>query len=222
MRRSFLTMLALTLVLAVQANADIITQNDPALEIPCVSRSTIYGDDMVGMKVTAEFYKGGKWDANWVATGDKAGGAFGIVPIYGTWSLTLKGDSFLEDWIVTNNTVLRLVAITIDAYPGNTVFDIIEDPDLTPGSGRGRAAFIQGDPGYQVAYFSGIVNLAGSAPYGDLWRELTVIFNNDVHPGESSSWKVDTDNICAPIPGSILLMSSGMLGLVGLRRFRKI
>jgi hypothetical protein len=221
MKSSLLSVLALTLILVVPVNADIITINDPALEIPCLSKSTINGDDMVGMKVTAEFYKGGKWEADWVATGDKAGGAFGVVPIYGTWSLTLNGDSFLEDWIVTNNTVLRLVSITIDAYPGNTVFDIIEDPDLTPGSERGRATFIQGDPGYQLAYFAGIVNIAGSDPYGDLWRTLTVIFNNDVKSGESTTWKVDTDNICVPIPGSILLMGSGLLSLIGWRRFRK-
>ena len=96
--------------------------------------SEITGAEMAGMLITVNFEGGSSEAKVWSATGVDSGAASGA-----DWELSITGDTQFNPWTFEytgNNTISSLL---IEALPGNTVFDTIIFPELTPGTGTGGA-----------------------------------------------------------------------------------
>ena len=133
-----------------------------------LTSSATYGDDMAGMVVTAGFLNGGSQTATWGVTGSNAGGAFGT-----KWSLTQSGNTFSNPWTFSNSGQ-SIVSLKINAVPGNTVFDIVEDYELTPGSADGEPfTVVSGSAPNSFAYSDAI-----DISKGDLFGTLSLNYNN--------------------------------------------
>jgi len=223
MRKGYaiLAILALTAAMAVPASASVAWVNDPVQSIIGVTGYATNGNQMVGMSVTANFQGGGSETLAWQSLGGTLGGVSGT-----GWSLQVSGDTFNDNaWTLTNSGAV-LASLYIDSFPGKVVFDTILDPELTPGSARGKAVFA--DP--LAATYIGLTGIIGdaSSPYGDLYRYLEIVFDPSFSQG-TLTWSADTDFIglpgtppgTVPVPPTVWLLGSGLLGLAGLRRFRK-
>lgn len=221
------TMLALVICLAVvfalpaQAVLVVIqTTAAPQQSVTSLTRFQTLGDMMDGMLVKAWF---GTVEANatWGDTGVGTGGAFGS-----GWQLTENGDTFAGTWTLQNSTGLGMTHLRIDAGVGNTLFDRIHEPMLTPDSARGWPFQILSGFGANdivTATYSGLVSVGGAQPYGDMYRYLDLSFGTPLASGASITFRQDTDNIAVPDAASTsALMSLGLLGLAGIaRRFRR-
>lgn len=172
---------------------------------------TTSGDEMAGMDVTVNFLDGDSETVKWVSLGSQNGGALG-----NGWSLTQSGDTFNQPWTFDNTMAKDIVSLTINAIPGDTVFDIFEMEEGTPGSAQGL--FFDPISGHAPAssVYSDIVNLKGQPPVGDLFGVLTLDWN-EAAPFTSNSkllmYKADTDTIETPEPTSLLgLLAFSALG----------
>lgn len=186
-----------------------------------------YGDMMSGMNVQAFFQGGTSQTAVWATTGSGAGAATGT-----GWSLSESGDTFGSTWALNNSGDLAISRVLIDAGPGDTVFDTryLGDIDGTPGSARGWDFTLVsgGDPFNIIATYRDQVALTGQNPVGDLYRYLDIVFQDTLFSSNNTlGFIADTDNILfagdikpVPLPGAIVLLGSGLLGLVGIG-FRK-
>src|SRR5687767_4204697 len=128
---------ALALGMASQAQAATISYSTggSTTSIPGLTGFQTFGDDMVGITVTAFFNNDPTGvSAIWAATGVGAGAA-----ISGTaWSLSVSGDTFGAPWTFTNNAQGLLTGLVIDGSTGLTVFDrTFGSAEGTPGSGAG-------------------------------------------------------------------------------------
>lgn len=242
MRNMFFTMvmIVLTMLMTGLALAGTVTVSSDAGTTNVTTALTGYattGAMMDGMKVQV-FFIGSETAATWAATGTGTGAASGT-----GWSLAESGDTYRDPWTstgndgiwtLTNTSAPAIYRILIDAGLGNTVFDTTspDDPAYgTPGSARGLTFNVVGANPYDiVATYRDEVALTGSAPVGDLYRYLDIVFTNTggFGSGRSLGFIADTDNILfpgdftpVPLPPSVLLLGSGLLGLVGWRRFRK-
>jgi hypothetical protein len=218
MKRILFFLMVLTFLMAAQANANVVRNAGTPQFIIGVTGYTTYGDDMVGMSVKASFANNTNQTVFWQATGPQAGAALGT-----DWSLSLSGDSFNSNWTLSNSTGVPMISLLIDPFPGETVFDTLDTfttPPNTPGSENGAAEFA--DP--LTGTYTNLVGIIGdaSSPYGDLYQLLEVTFGpNYLASGDRVTFIADTDSIgIVPIPGSVLLLGSGLLGLVGFR-FRR-
>lgn len=144
------------------------------------------------------------------------------------WSLRLDGDSFGGTWTLTNIAVERgIAAFLFDGVPGNTAFDVISDPELSPGSARGNdIGDADGPAGLSLsARYTDRLTIGGVF-YDDLYTRLFVaIEGGTLGIGESITFVADTDNadpdrggIDVPAPGAIALFGFGIIALAAARR----
>jgi hypothetical protein len=127
-----------------------------------------------GMEVSWELAGGGTGSGIW---GDLGDGNWGI------WEDDFKlwgaagGDTWDSRW---NLWAMDLVSFTVFALPGDGVFDVISDPDLSPGSERGKRFTGWSSDGYDnddiFVTFSMPVSVGGALPLYDLYAKMKVEF----------------------------------------------
>ena len=268
MRQTYAIMatLALLAALAAPAAAEVILGENQGVTTDAILGYSVYGNQMVGMRVRAQFEGRGEENRVWEDLGNRAGGVEAM-----DWSLIVSGDTFADNaWTLTNHTGRKLLEITIQSIYGGVAFDAIYDPPHlppftlnelfrfdTPGSERGKAMKPMPDQEdfplfFRWAFYQDMVGITGDAGgifgdgyYGDLFSKLSITFLSEMTYG-TLTWSADTDFIdtssldidfdpsyyhydytnrggaeVVPLPGSVVLLGSGLLGLVGWRRFRK-
>ncbi|MBP0016685.1 MAG: PEP-CTERM sorting domain-containing protein [Cyanobacteria bacterium SBLK] len=95
--------------------------------------SDITGADMVGIEVTVSFENGSSEMGIWAATGVDSGAASGT-----GWDLSIAGNTNFGAWIFSYTGTKTISSLLIDTLPGNTIFDTILLPELTPTTGIGN------------------------------------------------------------------------------------
>jgi hypothetical protein len=194
-----------------QATVTVVTSPANPQEVVAIAQYQTYGDMMDGMTVTAN----GSDTAVWATTGAGAGAASGS-----GWSLAESGDTFSSVWTLTSD--ISLDSLTIDARLGRTVFDMVMDPTLTPGSERGRPFTLVDAGNYTgdiLVTYSGPVSLEGQSFYGDLYRYMTIDFSTPFTG--VLTFLADTDNP-VPAPGALILGGLGSVVVSWLRRRRLV
>jgi hypothetical protein len=217
-------------------------------EVQSVSE-VVNGPDMAGMVVTVTGLNAAAQPftdtRTWVA--DLAvdlsppvyGGIFAGGDQY-LFYLYQAGDTYTNAWMLYSYYDVLIKSITIDALPGNVVFDrTIDGMEKTPDSGQGKDFFTTytGTTRFPtLATYRDQVAVGGEAPQGDLYRTLEIKFivDYDLSPfgqgfNDSVDYELftaDTDRITpvvpvplvAPLGSSLTLLATGLLGIIGLRR----
>lgn len=151
------------------------------------------GVDLEGAKVTLIFADGTSETLTWHATDPYTNGA-------------AVGDdtqmSFGYDWHQLETTK-PLASMEIDLQPASSVFDTTRTSDDDPNGGSTPSSlegfpFRLGEESQDLAgdlevTYSGIVNLAGSPPAGDLFTTMTVDFSGLPEGGLLGSLRWDSD-----------------------------
>lgn len=189
------------------------------------------GAMMDGMTVRVTYGDGSFDTAVWGQVGATSGLASGS----GLWTLSLTGDSFFSDWVFSTSTNLqkRVSSIFLDGGPGQTVFDYIGFPEVTPGSGNGYPFTIMSgiaDPTQVTATYSSPLGIGGNAPLGDLFVTLHIDLGSQaLAGGQSFTFRADTDNALTaivvgdpvPEPFTMALVGGALVAAVKRRRSRK-
>ena len=165
------------------------------------------GDLMAGMTVSGLFSNGSTQTCVWTATGAGSGGCTAGNAADGSFSLNQAGDTVTSPFGLTNlSTDAFLLVLTINGGLGNTVFDIVATPGLTPGSDAGLAVSgtTPGGSPNGTGIYANLVNVGASAALGDLYEQLGIDFGTGLAPGISASFLADTDSVGLPggLPGS--------------------
>ena len=193
--------------------------NLSATPISDVSRFAVGGGDMAGMVVTVTYndpLSNPSSTDTWEAAGVNSGGASAD-----GWGLTFNyPDTYFYDnsWVFSlGDNSAAVKSFTINAIPGNTVFDILfvgprdnlntdgselgwwqeigEGNPYNNGSSPGDEIFGIG-PGFSWSFTDPIT--LGGVVAGDLFGQLSITFVTALNGGDTFSFKVDTDNV-APV-----------------------
>jgi len=210
MKQSLLCAMMLATASVSQAGIIFMTNvdNGSPLSINDLTGLTTTGNLMAGMEVTGVFSNGNTQTCTWVATGATSGGCVAGNGADGSFSLNQDGDTLSNPFGLQNlSSTALLLVLTINGVPGNTVFDLIATPGLTPGSDAGLAVSgttVSGAPN-GLGTYSNIVNVGVSPALGDLYAQLGIDFGSGLAPGLSASFLADTDNIGlrGGLPGSV-------------------
>lgn len=198
--------------------------------------ATVDGGDMEGLRATVLFDDGSSSTADWLPDSptSTSGAAENTV-----FSLSITGNTYYTPWLLENyagspNTS-NIVSMTLEGlynfpYP-RIVFDIVAAPQQTVGSQLGGynmdLPYSSREDGLPDAVmerfsYSDAVYVQGEPPppEQDLFATATVTFSGDgLAPGGTFFFLLDTDRVEAvPIPGAFLLLGSGLLCLIGIRR----
>ncbi|MEE2001762.1 PEP-CTERM sorting domain-containing protein [Alkalimonas sp. MEB108] len=193
---------------------------------------TTNGSQMHGMSITTCFITGACEEIIWDGTVGMA--SYGEARS-SNWLLSVNGDTFGNPFTFeTLNGDTAITSISINGRPGNTVFDVILDPVLSPGSARGNPFTLFGS-NPDLANYTVNVNYTdrlaiGGVFYGDLYTVMNIDFGGQGFTG-SFRFITDTDNNDfaggspivpvdpnpVPLPGTLFLFVAGLAGL-GLRR----
>lgn len=193
-----------------------------AAAFPFPIESVITGADMAGMEVTVTFEDLSTDTAVWETTSTDGSVAFGEgfagAAAGSSWSLYQQGFTFgnnvggtpLGLWSFTNFSASpTIMGFTVNAITGFTLFDIVEDVEVTPGSQLGRAFLTELDDSlYTVSY--------GNQLADDLFGSLTVGFTEGLEAGSVVQFFIDTDGF-VPSPGTLALLATGLI-FAGSRR----
>ncbi len=142
--------------------------------------------------------------------------------------LSNGGDTYSTEWTIQNFYSSPITSLEILGYYVNEqeqpvftgiVFDILsnlDEPPSTPGSERGRLLI----DGYSYELIDPIYYLQGLTPTktDDLYAGIRINLGA-LTQGASLNFSLDSDMATAvPIPSAYLLLGSGLLGLIGLKR----
>ena len=191
------------------------------------------GAEMTGMTVAALF-GGGMVSCVWAVTGVDMGGCSGSTVGIGSFSVSQSGDTFTNNWTLTNTTVgtaaIPLLSIFFDGVPGLTVFDrTFGGLTGTNGSALGADATgttPAGQPNGSATYID-LVSTLGNPPVGDIFGRLSIDFGNGLLPQGAATWVADTDTIGlrgggnTPEPGTWAMLLLGGSALLGVRRLKR-
>jgi hypothetical protein len=239
------------MLLSIPAQAYTIVTADPGTTQDVQSVSEVAtGLDMAGMLVTVTgsnaagqpFTDTRTWVADLAVdlSPPVYGGIFAGGDQY-LFYLYQAGDTYTNAWMLYSYYDVLIKSITIDALPGNVVFDrTIDGMEKTPDSGQGKDFFTPytGTTRFPtLATYRDQVAVGGAAPQGDLYRTLEIKFvvDFDLSPfgqpfKDSVDYELftaDTDRIVAnvvpvplvtPLGSSITMLGTGLLGIIGLRR----
>jgi hypothetical protein len=209
---------------AARTNAAVVVNYDTGVvnQTTALTAFSTSGDQMSGMLVHATYANGSSADAVWVATGVGAGQAASV----SGYVLLESGDTFNNIWTLRNDYTSPLTSLSIDAGPGDTVFDTIALGDIEGTSGSARGLSFTADSSWNiVATYSDAVALTGFAPVGDLFRRLTIQFVDGLAVDSRLTFNADTDNALIPdditpvVPLPAAVWSGGLLlGAFGLTK----
>jgi hypothetical protein len=174
MRSRFATFLGLMASVATPLAAQQYAYDTSApVEVAEVVPYTTTFSMLEGMEVNWVLSNGTLGSGTWMALGDGK---------WGVWTDDFKlwGNGASDTWDNRWNLwSMDLASFSVNAVPGNSVFDVVRSPDQTPGSESGRK--FSGWWGYydeddiKVTY-SNPVALVGMAPMYDIWGRMTVKF----------------------------------------------
>jgi len=213
-------------VLATLVLAGLGFQSGGAAAFPFPLESVLTGADMAGMEVTVTFEDDSSETAVWETTSTDGsvpfGEGFAGEASGSSWSLSQQGFTFgnnvdgapLGLWSFANFSASpTIIGFTVNALTGFTLFDVISDAEVTPGSQLGRAFLTELDASlYTVSY--------GDQMAEDLFGSLTVEFTQGFEAGNVVEFFIDTDGF-VPSPGTLALMAVGLIFASSRRKYAK-
>ncbi|WP_138465512.1 hypothetical protein [Poseidonocella sp. HB161398] len=187
--------------------------------------------------MTATFADGSSESAAITAYGRNTGAIYGTL-----FELVETGTSYSNPFALYNASDSALVSLAIDLAPASSVFDLDYGGEIgTEGSNLGRTAVEASSSGSEdgtsltgvvEATYSGLVNVAGSDPVGDLYTSLLIDLSGTTDGGlaSGSDWYfiADTDQLATegdlapvapvPLPAGLLPLAAALSGLALLHR----